>query len=81
MIMGTAYDKTLVYDQVRRQVRRRDPESHGSTRYPLLVQETQKEWTLQISESSEAKVEVVCGEKAMRAILTDPKVRTTPLPL
>ena len=78
MIMGTAYDNTtLMYDQVHR----RDPESHGSTRYPQHVQQTHKEWTRQISESSEAKVEVVYGAKAIRAIMTDPEVKMTPLPL
>ncbi|OCK94929.1 uncharacterized protein K441DRAFT_677154 [Cenococcum geophilum 1.58] len=78
MIMGTAYSSTtLVYDQVHR----RDPESHGSTIYPPYVRQAHKEWTRQISESSEAKVEVVYGRKATDAILTDPEVRTTPLPL
>jgi hypothetical protein len=78
MIMGTAYDNTtLMYDQVHR----RDPESHGSTSYPQHVRQAHKEWTRQISESSEAKVEVVYGGKATRAIMTDPEVKMTPLPL
>ena len=78
MVMGTAFEETtLIYDQVHR----RDDTSHGSTRYPLFVRQAHQEWTGQISESSEAKVEVVYGLKAARAIMTDRNLKTTPLPL
>lgn len=78
MVMGTAFEETtLIYDQVHR----RDHTSDGSTRYPPFVRQAHQEWTSQISESSEAKVEVVYGLKTVRAIMTDQNFETTPLPL
>ena len=78
MVMGTVFDKdTFTYDQVHR----RDELSNGSSRYPPFVRTAHQKWTGQISESLEAKVEVVYGRKAMYPILADPEVKITPLPL
>jgi hypothetical protein len=78
MVMGTAYDSdTLLYDQIHR----RDAKSEGYENYPSEVRKIHKEWTRQIWESSEAKVEVVYGQKAAKAIITDPNIKSTPVAL
>jgi hypothetical protein len=78
MVMGTAYDSdTLLYDQIHR----RDAKSEGYENYPSEVRKIHKEWTRQIWESSEAKVEVVYGQKAAKATITDPNIKSTPVAL
>jgi hypothetical protein len=79
MVMGTAFDKnsTLIYNQLHR----RSKDSEGLRDYPHKVLQVHEDLTRQISESSEAKVEVVYGEKAKRAITCNPKIKFTPLPL
>ena len=78
MVMGTAYQSdTLLYDQIHR----RDEKSEGYENYPLEVRKIHEEWTRQIWESSEAKVEVVYGRKASKAIITDPNIKSTPVAL
>lgn len=52
-----------------------------STRYPPYARQIHQEWTRQISESSESKVEVIYGRKAANAILLDPQVKSAPMPL
>lgn len=78
MVMGSAYNHdTLLYDQVHR----RGATSEGYDNYPLEVRMAHKEWTRQIWESLEAKVEVVYGQKAFKAIITDSTIKSTPVPL
>ena len=62
-------------------IHRRDAKSEGYENYPLEVRKIHKEWTRQIWESSEAKVEVVYGRKASKAIITDPNIKSTPIAL
>jgi hypothetical protein len=76
--MGTTYEtETLLYDQVHR----RDDTSYRSARYPPYVRQAHEEWTIRISESSEAKVKVVYGQTAQRPITSDTSIQKTPLPL
>ena len=76
MVMGTAYNKTtLLYDQIHR----RDTTSEGSENYPETVRVAHAKWTQRIWESSEAKVEVVYGEKCFKSLIS--KVKFTTLPL
>jgi hypothetical protein len=78
MVLGTAFSQDgLIYDQIHR----RDKDSHGSTRYPRTVRQVHQQLTRDIFESSEAKVEVVYGQKALKSIFTDSTMETTPLPL
>jgi hypothetical protein len=76
MAIGTAStDDVLVYDQIHR----REENSNGSAQYPSGVLQAHADWTEQILESSEAKVEVVYGKKAQTPILANKA--HTPLPL
>jgi hypothetical protein len=79
MVMNTAFNKgsTLIYDQLHR----RSKDSEGLRDYPHKVLQIHEELTRRISESSEAKVEVVYGRKAQRAIMFNPEIKLTPLPL
>lgn len=78
MVMGTACDRdTLLYDQIHR----RSATSEGYEDYPAEVRKVHADWTRQIWESSEAKVELIYGQKALRAIMADSTIKTTPLPL
>jgi len=78
MVMGTAYDSdTLLYDQIHR----RDAKSEGDENYPSEVRNIHRAWTRQIWESPEAKVEVVYGLKATKAIIAYPSIKSTPVAL
>jgi hypothetical protein len=79
MVMGSAFTtgETLIYDQLHR----RSLSSKGLEEYPQQVLKCHEEWTHQISESSEAKVEVVYGQAVQRYIMTNPEVKYTVLPL
>jgi hypothetical protein len=74
MVMGTAYPKNaLLYDQIHR----RDHESHGYTRYPPRVRAAHSSFSQELFETSRAKVEVVYGKIAGRAIMENPLIKKT----
>lgn len=79
IVMNTAFDKgnTLIYDQLHR--RSQDPE--GLMDYPHKVLQIHEELTRRISESSEAKFEVLYGRIAQQAIMCNPEIKLTQLPL
>ena len=79
MVMNTAFDKgnTLIYDQLHR----RSEDSEGLEDYPHKVLQIHEELTRRISESSEAKFEVLYGRIAQQAIMCNPEIKLTQLPL
>lgn len=78
MVMGTAYPKNaLLYDQIHR----RDHESHGYTHYPPRVRAAHFSFSQDLFETSRAKVELVYGKKADRAIMENPLIKKTVVPL
>jgi hypothetical protein len=79
MVMGTVFErhKTLMYDQLHR----RDDNSEGEQYYPQAVLKCHHDFTHQIMESSESKVEVVYGQKVQNILRRRFQGQSTILPL
>ena len=79
MVMGTVFEKgkTLIYDQLHR----RDQKSEGIQHYPQNVLDCHDEFTRRVTESSEAKVEVVYGTPVEQYLRRQFRGTSTTLPL
>ncbi len=78
MVTGTVFEKgkTLIYDQLHR----RDQNSEGMQYYPQTVLDCHDEFTHQVTESSEAKVEVVYGAPVEDYLRKQFKEQAQPFP-